>query len=265
MKNTIPLIVAILLGSLAVWAVSRMIKPSDADAEKKYVDVVAAARDITPKDDEIKDAWLMKRTVEASSVPANAIYWEQANLVVRQKAMRTIARGDYILKSDISGVEVRLSGLVAEGEWAVPVTFSDPALVKFLQPGDEIAILGSFVMKEEKKKIDMSEKADIQENRAMSVVFPCVHILDIGKGDGVRRDEDGVGGVGTIIVALNPQQAATLVAAQREMELFPALRRSNDPSVRRRRDVGLVNDKTFQDLKTGLEVVTLPDSGVSGK
>ena len=226
MKNTIPLIVAILLGSLAVWAVSRLIKPSDADAEKKYVDVVAAARDITPKDDDIKDSWLMKRTVEISSVPAKAIPWTQANRVVRQKAMRTISRGDYILMSDISGMDVHLSGLVAEGEWAVPVTFSDPALVRFLQPGDEIAILGAYVLKE---------------------------------------DEDGIGGVGTIIVSLNPQQAATLVAAQREMELYPALRHSNDPSVRRRRDVGLVNDKTFQDLKTGLEVVTLPDSGVSGK
>lgn len=265
MKNTIPIIVAIVLGSLAVWAVSRMIKSSDADAEKRYVDVVAAARDITPKDDEIKESWLMKRSVELSSVPAKAIPWSQANQVVRQKALRTIASGDYILLSDISGASGRLSGLVAEGEWAVPVTFSDPALVKFLQPGDEIAILGAFTMKEEKKKIDMSEKADVQENQALSVIFPCVHILDIGKGDGVRRDEDGVGGMGTIIISLNPQQAATLVAAQREMELFPALRRSNDPSVRRRRDVGIVNDKTFQNLKSGLEVVTLPDVGASGK
>ena len=66
MKNTIPLIVAILLGGLAVFAVSRMIRPKDADKEAQHVLVVAAARDITPKDGPIKDSWLMSREVEAS-------------------------------------------------------------------------------------------------------------------------------------------------------------------------------------------------------
>lgn len=261
MKNTIPLIIAVILGAAAVFAVSRMIRRDAGADDVNYIDVVAAARDITPKDDGIKDSWIMKRRVEAASAPVKAIRWSEANSVLSQKTLRTIARGDYILSSDVSGVELRLSGLVAEGEWAVPVTFSDPALVKFMQPGDEIAILGAYSLKEAKKKIDYSEKADVVEKQALSVIFPCVRILDIGKGDGVRRDEDGVGSAGTIVVSLDPQQAAALVAAQREMELFPALRRSNDVSVRRRRDVGMVNDKTFRELKQGLDVVVLPDSG----
>jgi len=262
MKNVVPLIIAIVLGAAAVFAVSRMIRPSGADAEREYVDVVAAARDITPKDDEIKDSWLMKRTVELSSMPTKAIPWSRMNMVVRQKSLRAIAKGDYILSSDISGVDIRLSGLLAEGEWAVPVTFADPALVRFLQPGDEIAVMGAYEMKEEKKKIDMSEKAEVKEKQAMSVIFPCVRILDIGKGDGVRRGEEGAG---TVIVSLNPQQAMTLVAAQREMELYPALRRANDASVRRRRDVGLVGDGTFEHMKTGLNLVTISDAGASEK
>ena len=262
MKNIIPIIIAIVLGAAAVFSVSRMIRPGGADADKEYVDIVAAARDITPKDDAIKDSWLMKRRVERSSMPAKAILWSRMNMVVRQKSLRAIARGDYVLSSDIAGVDLRLSGLVAEGEWAVPVTFADAALVRFLQPGDEIAILGAYSTKEVKKKIDMSEKADVKEGQAMSVIFPCVRILDIGKGDGVRRGEEGAG---TVIVSLNPQQAMTLVAAQREMELYPALRRENDASVRRRRDVGLVGEGTFQHIKSGLDVVTIPDTGASAK
>ena len=264
MKNIIPLIIAVVLGCAAVFAVMRVIKSGSGDADRQYVDVVAAARDITPKDDEIKDSWLMKRRVEVSALPAKAILWSQANRVVRQKTLRTIAKGDYILANDISGIEVRLSDAVAEGEWAIPVTFADSALVKFLQPGDEIAILGSFKLAEEKRKLDQSEKPDVVERQATSVIFPCVRILDIGKGDAVRRNEDGIG-VGTIVVALSPQQAATLVAAQREMELYPALRRSNDMSAQRRRDVGLVNEETFKTLKSGLETIKLPDAGVDGK
>lgn len=261
MKNTIPLVIAVILGSAAVFGVSRMIKRDSSSDEANYIYVVAAARDITPKDDGIKESWIKRRRVEADSAPSKAIRWSEANSVINQKTLRTIARGDYILSSDVSGVELRLSGLVAEGEWAVPVTFSDPSLVKFMQPGDEIAILGAYSLKETKKKIDHSEKADVVEKQALSVIFPCVRILDIGKGDGVRRSEDGVGSAGTIVVSLNPQQASALVAAQREMELFPALRRPNDASVRRRRDVGIVSDKTFRELKQGLDVVVLPDSG----
>lgn len=268
MKNTIPLVIAIVLGCLAVFAVSRMVRPAESEKEDRYVWIVSAAKEITPKDGAIKESWLMKRRVEISSIPAKAIPWSQINRVVGQTTVRTIARNDYVLSSDVAGMEIRLSGALSEGEWAVPVTFSDPSLVRFLQPGDEIAILATSVTQELVPKTDASEKPDVVESRTTSVIFPCVRILDIGKGDGIRRDEDA-GGNGTIIVALSPQQSATLVAAQRTMELYPALRRANDSHALKRRDVGIVTDATFNDKKTGikanLEPVVLQDSAATNK
>lgn len=257
MKNTIPLVIAVVLGLVAVFAVSRMIRPKEADREDRYVLVVSAAKDISPKDGAIKESWLMKRKVEISSLPSKAIPWSQLNRVVGQATVRTIARGDYVLTSDVAGMEIRLSGALADGEWAVPVTFSDPALVKFLQPGDEIAILATAMTEEQIRQQDMSEKPETVQVRTTSVLFPCVRILDIGKGDGIRRDDDF--GNGTIVVALNPQQSAALVAAQRTMELYPALRRPNDARALKRRDVGVVTDKTFDGLRANLETVVLPD------
>lgn len=259
MKNTIPLIVAIVLGLTAVFAVSKMIRPKESDVEGKYIDIVAAAKDITPKDGPIKESWLMKRQVEAESIPNKAIPWNQIHRVTGQSTVRTIARNDYILASDVSGLDVRLDMAVGEGEWAVPVTFSDPSLVQFLQPGMEIAILGTSVMQEVIAKKDVSEAPDVVEHRATSVVFPCVRILDIGKGDAIRRSED-TGANGTIIVALTPRQASTLVAAQRTMELYPALRKTDDKNARKRRDVGIVTEATFKGLRENLEAVTLPDT-----
>ena len=259
MKNTVPLIIAVVLGLIAVFAVSRMIRPKYMDREKQYTWVVSAARDITPKDGPIKESWLMKRKVESSSAPTKAIPWGQINRVVGQSTIRTISRNDYILSSDVSGMDIRLSGTLAEGEWAVPVTFSDPSLVRFLQPGDEVAILATSVSKKLVQQKDVSEKAEEIEERTTSVIFPCVRILDIGKGDGIRRDED-IGGNGTIVVALNPQQAATLVAAQRTMELYPALRRANDMRSLKRKDVGVVDETTFKGLKENLEAISIPDT-----
>lgn len=259
MKNTVPLIVAVVLGLIAVFAVSRMIRPKDTDLERQYAWVVSAAKEITPSDGEIKESWVVKRRVDVASLPAKAIPWREVNRVIGQRTIRMIARNDYILASDVSGSDIRLSQSVGEGEWAVPVTFSDPALIPFLQPGDEISILGTFMMRDVVKKTDQSEKPEVIERRATSVIFPCVRILDIGKGDAIRREE-GAGGNGTIIVSLTPQQAATLVAAQRTMELYPALRRSDDTNALKRRDVGVVSDVTFQSMKTGLEPITLPDT-----
>lgn len=257
MKNTIPLIIAVILAAAAVFAVSKMIKPKDGEAEKQFVDVVAAAKAIAP-DGEIQESWLQKRRVEVSSIPTKAIPWNQANRVVGQKSSRTIPEGDYVLLSDIAGAAPEFDMLVPEGEWAVPVTFADGALVQFLEPGMEISILGTFTVKEKVAKVDATENPDEVSEEATSVVFPCVRILDIGKGDGIRRAERGVGG-GTIIVSLNPQQAATLVAAQRTMDLYPALRRRSDKGSLKRRDVGIVNESTFQNLKKGLEPVVIPD------
>jgi len=260
MKNVIPLIIFVVIGSIAVFAVSRMIRPKDADREVHYGWVVSAARDIVPSDGAIKESWLMKRKVDLSSIPAKAIPWNQLNRIIGQSTVRTISRNDYILSSDVSGMDIRLSGALLEGEWAIPVTFSDPALVKFLQPGDEVAILGLSTVDEVQQKTDTTEAPDVVERQVTSVVFPCVRILDVGKGDAIRRDENGEGGQqGTIVIALTPSEAATLVAAQRTMELYPALRRPDDIHARKRRDVGMVTEETFKGLKAGLEAIQISD------
>lgn len=258
MKNTIPMIIAVVLAAAAVFAVSRMIRPKDEGAEKQYVEVVAAVKPIAVNA-VITDAMLKTRRAEVTSIPAKAIPANQRNRVVGQKATRAIAEGDYVVLDDVGGWSDTLPELVGEGEWAVPVTFADSSLVQFLQPGVEIAILGTFTVNKTIAKMDGTEKPEEVKEEATSVIFPCVRILDIGRGDGIRREDGGRGGDGTIIVALKPQQAATLVAAQRTMDLYPALRRTDDKGTLQRRDVGMVTDKTFEALRQGLETVVIPD------
>lgn len=248
---------AVILAAAAVFAVNRMIRPKEGSAEKQHMFVVAASKPIKADGSAINISWLTKRRVEVSSAPAKAIPWDQANRVVGQKSTRSIAEGDYILLSDIAGISPDFDMLLPEGEWAVPVTFADPALVQILQPGMEISILGSYTTKDVVEKMDGTEKPDIVKQEAMSVIFPCVRVLDIGRGDGIRRESKGGGS--TIFVSLNPQQATALLAAQRTMDLYPALRRRGDIGSRKRRDVGIANEATFQNLKKNLEGIVIPD------
>lgn len=261
MKNTIPLIIAVILAAAAVFAVSKLIKPKEGERERHLIEVVFTSKEI-PANTEIREDMLVKREMDAEALPRKFIPWGRANLIVGQKTNRSIPEGDYVLLGDIAQLGSDLDGLIRNGEWAVPVTFADAALVQFLEPGMEIAILGTFEMKDVVESVDGTEKPKETSEDATSVIFPCVKILDIGTGDGIRHERNGRGGgKGTIIVALSPQQAATLVAAQRTMDLYPALRRRDDQSSLKRRDVGVVNDQTFQNLKTGLATVTLPDNG----
>lgn len=259
MKNIIPIVIMVVLASAAVFAVRRLIKPGEGETRKTYVEVVMASEDIEAGK-EIPQSKLKKRMVDAASLPANAISYAQQNRVVGQKATRKIPKNDYVLLTDVVEFTTQFDMLVPEGTWAVPITFADATLVEFLEPNMEISILGTFTTKHKVSKLDATEKPEVIEEEATSVVFPCVRILDIGKGDGIRRESTGRGN-GTVIVALTPQQSATLVAAQRKMDLYPALRKRGDRSSLKRQDVGIVNETTFTSLKSGLDAVVIPDNG----
>ena len=264
-KNVFPILIACGLGLIAIFAVSRVMRNSaHGEDERPMVTIVAAAKDILPGDGEVKESWLMPREVDAGSCPAKAVRWSELQRVVGQRTQRSIARGDYVLSSDVQAIDIRLDAAVGEGEWAVPVTFSDPTLTQFLQPGMEIAILATRLAQEEVRGKDATAEPEVVERRVTSVLFPCVKILDVGKGDATRRSED-FGNKGIVVLSVSPQQAAILVAAQRTMELYPALRRTDDVGAAMRRDVGIVTDTTFKALEENLETVKLPDGSAIRK
>ena len=119
MKNTIPLIVAVVLAAAAVFAVSRLIRPKDDGDKRQFVEVVAAAKPI-PVNTEIADTMLKLRKVELSSIPAKAIPANQKNRVIGQKVTRAIAEGDYVVLDDVAGRGRTLSELVGEASGLCP-------------------------------------------------------------------------------------------------------------------------------------------------
>ena len=255
MKNTLPLIIAVILGFAAVFMVSRTMSSRRTASKVETVDVVCATRDLE-QNETVKEAFIAPRPIPRDSLSPRQVRWEQRNMVLGQNVLRAVGRGDYITLNDV-GMSAGLGRRVAEGEWAVPVTFSDTSLLQFMQPGDEIAILGTFAVQKTIPSPDLSKPPVVVEERATSVLLPSVRILDVGVGDGMTGDLGAK--PKTVIVALPPQQAAMLVAAQQRTELYPALRRSSDPSARNRTDGGVVDDTTFNELRKGLKSVVIPE------
>ncbi|MCK5849299.1 MAG: Flp pilus assembly protein CpaB [Kiritimatiellae bacterium] len=250
MKNFIPLVIAVLLGLAAVLAVSRLLKERT-KLEEDTITVVAAARDIK-KGAVLTDGSIMKKEVPYSARPAQAIYWSRSDMVVGQKAMRSISQSDYVFLSDV-GLSSSMGDIVGEGEWAVALLAPSWGIGSVVQPGDEVAVIGTFDIKTKVKSADLAEAQKASKTEATLVLFPRVRILSVGE-----MGEDERSGTRQIIVALPPRQAQVLIAAARRATLMLALRRPGDESAISRIDSGMITDGTFEQLLEGLEVVEMP-------
>ena len=252
MKNMIPLILAVLLGLAAVLAVGRLLSQRRMAAEKT-VSVVAAAGKID-EGETISEGLLMKKDVPVNALPAQAIYWSRTSMVVGQKALRSIVQGDYVLLPDV-GLSGSMGNIVGEGEWAVAMMVNQNGIPRMLQPGDEVAIIGTFNITTEQTSTDLSAPVKQQQREATVVLFPKVRVLDAGN---LQSGGEG-GGAESIILALPPAQAQVLIAAQRRGELTLALRRPNDATNVSRIDAGMVDDKSFGALLKNLNPVIVPN------
>ncbi len=258
-KNIIPLIVSVMLGLAAVYFVSKLLFEKEKTETEAKVSVVVAARDLDAND-ELSQGALTYKDIPKSAVPKNALLWENVSLAYGQLLPHAVSEGAYILMTDIRA-QATLSDCARQGEWTIPVTFSDPALVKMLMPDDEIAIISTYVGKEvvmdKDMKVSDGSGVKVNETRETSVLLPCVRVIGIANERGSFRESGSSSG--TIFVSLPPQQAMILIAAQRESELYPVLRKRNDSVALNRKDGGVVNAGTFARIRKGLASAELPE------
>jgi len=254
MKNYIPLVLAVLLGLAAVLAVRRMIVgKQQAPEEESWV--VASAKDIK-EGETLSASSVIKKVIPLSARPAEAIVWSKRALIEGQKAQRAIRTGDYILLSDI-GLSRSMANLVSEGEWAVTMSVGNAGIGRVVQPGDEVAVIATFTQETTLPNPDASAPSQKVSKDVTLVLFPRVRVLESSTSLG--RGESG----GEIILALPPQQAQVLIAAQRKAALTLALRHPKDATALSRPDAGMVDDVTFQQLWKDIPSIVVPvTSGV---
>jgi Flp pilus assembly protein CpaB len=258
MKNIIPLIVSVILGLSAVFVVSKMIVNQDMSKKQSTVSITVAARDIEANS-ELTQGMLTHKSIPVSIVPKNVLLWENVNLAYGQKLSHDLGADEFIMLNDIRE-QSTLSESCRPGEWTIPVTFSDPALVKMLMPGDEIAIVSTRTAPKISVPPDSgaasAKPVTLVDQKVTSVLLPCVQVLGMGGSDGSFREPNS--STSTIFVSLPPQQAVVVLAAQREAELYPVLRKKNDVFARNRKDGGVFTSAMFDALQKNIPTAELP-------
>ena len=156
---------------------------------EKRSPLVVAARDLAARY-ELTERTLSYKDIPESAVPKNALCWENVSLAYGQQLPQAVSQDDYILMTDIR-IQTTLSDCTRQGEWSVPVTFSDPALVKMLMPDDAIAIISTYVSPSVTvdKEMTQSDGSGVKmtESRETSVLLPCVRVIGIANERGAFR------------------------------------------------------------------------------
>ena len=239
MKNVIPIIVAVVFGFVAVFTVSKTVSNKSSQTET-LVRVVSASRNLGVNET-LTDAFISPRDVPVSSLPKQHIKWDTRAMLTGQKVLHAIPKGDYILLSDI-GMNRSVGNVIGDGEWGVLVSFAN--MSRLLQPGDEIAIVGSFnITRSVRKDKNADAPAKTQSQTVTSVILPRVRIIDIA--------DRGV------LLSLPPQQAVALTAIQRRAELYALLRKTNDTKALNRKDGGIFEESTMTGMIKDLPVISL--------
>lgn len=249
MKNSLPLIAAVVLGLAAIFAVSKVLSDKEVAGRENTIAIVVATHDLMTMQ-EIREGDLTYREVPVTAAPKNGLRWDEVSIAYGQRLPRAIDEDDFLLVTDIR-MKATLAECVRDGEWAVPVTFANATLLPMLVPDDEIAILATW--QDQKALDDMGEPTT-----QTTLLMPCVRVLGIVGGNGQFR-EPQTGGSSTILVSLPPHQAEILIAAQQQASLFPVMRKRNDRTARSRKDGGVVDASTFRKLRENLTAVEMPE------
>lgn len=241
MKNIIPLITAVLLGFAAVFAVSYTIKQQD-KPEEKMRDVLIVTASIAKG--EILENKIAVKSVPESAAPKNCIDASGFTHASNQRATRAITKGDYLQTFDI--LDQSKSSTLGDGQWGVPVSFSDASLLKMLRPGDDIAIIGTFTYQQEVPDKNADAAARFVTKNVTAVIYPRVNILEISGN--------------TVLLSMPPRQAIALTAIQRKASLYPLLRKKDDEYALNRKDGGKFEDSALADMLKGLDNdnITIP-------
>jgi Flp pilus assembly protein CpaB len=254
MKNYVPLILAVILGFVAVVAVARLLREKE-DAREATAIVVAAARDFEAGE-VITNNGLAERVIPQTAKPATATSWKHRSFLVGQKTIRPIRTGDYVLLSDVAASR-SLGTMIAEGEWALPVVPDNPGVVALLQPGDEVAVLATMAMTREEKSMDMSKPNQVLKENVTATLFPKVRVLAVAGQDAT----DSRRSTGTIVTLVLPaREAQALIAAQKLAAISLALRHPQDDTATDRNALGMVRPQTFARLLNKMSTVDFDNS-----
>ena len=256
MKNKFPLIVAIVIGVAALFAIRSYVKKM----EKQVTGingptemVVAAGVDI-PAGTELTVQMLVPKEVPKKFIPAQAIQGsDSVKQILGTKTRVVIRAGQQLLWSDlVSEVRGGLSSIIPEGKGAFTVSISKGIKPGLIQPSDHIDIIGSFALPKPNQPLPTGAASWRQGSDVVNVVLlQNVTVLAVGEsfGGGAKSHESG----SDLTLALKLEESQALMFAQQNGELGAVLRRDGTTEITPRADLPRITFEKIEQIVGDLD------------
>ena len=231
MKSKIALVVAIMLGVVAVVGVRRYVEEERVRARRGFrlIRVVAASRalkpgvQLTPKD-------VAPKTVTESSLLDESILWDERERILGETLARSVARDGQVLWTFLVRQADESTADLLPGERALTVPVDLVSGVGgLLKPGCRVDVFGTFIMP------TTAGRGQGPASTQTMLILPDVPILAV---DNITADAMARASFrkqkkftySTLTLAVTTLEAQVLTFAQSQGKLTMALRRAGDVS-----------------------------------
>src|SRR5215469_11378230 len=210
MKNKFPLIVAIIIGVVALFAIKKYVDNQQelTDAKYKGQPVLAARSDI-PAGATLTKGMLGWKPVPKQYIPKQAILTDDdEKLLIGSKTSVAIDAGEIVLWSDLV-TETRggLSSIIPAGQGAFTVAISLGVKSDLIQPSDHIDIIGTFMIPKPTQPISGPVASWRNASDLVNVVLlQNVTVLAVGGNFNGAPGSSGSGGDLTLALTLPEAQ-----------------------------------------------------------
>jgi Flp pilus assembly protein CpaB len=272
MKNKFPLVVAIVVGVLALFAIKSYVNrmEQNTQAQLRGDPVVAASRDI-PAGTELTMQMIVAKPVPRKFIPPQAIEGQaQVKQIIGRKTGARIQAGQIILWTDLASEgRATLASIIPAGEGAYTVSISKGIKASLMQPNDHVDIIGSFAVPKPSTPVPTAAANWRQGADMVNVVLlQNVTVLAVGEAfSGGARPQGS--GTGDLTLSLTLPEAQLLMFAAQHGELGAVLRREGDGDIKARTELPRLTfeaiDKIIGDLdgRRGLRLVEVQQGSKS--
>jgi Flp pilus assembly protein CpaB len=232
MKNSFPIIVAIIIAVVSLLAVNSYVKKVNQEtAQKLSGQKLVAARVDLPAGAVLQPDMLSPKEVPEQFIPQQAIVGQQeAQMILGRKLKYPVSSGSIVLWSDLELPSRGFSTLIPEGERAYTVNFSAGISPGFINPNDHIDIIASFPLPEETTDSPETIPTWRQASDIVNVVLlQNVTILAVGESFNRSQSQSlGSGPGGSLTLSLSLQESQLVMFAAQHGDLGAVLRRADN-------------------------------------
>ena len=252
MKNKFPLIIALIIGVVALLAIRSYVNKMEeqTQAKLKGKPVVAAATDLA-QGTELTAEMLAPKEVPDQFIPPQAIQGiAEVKQILGRKTRVAIRANQLILVSDLER-ESRggLSTVIPPGEGAFTVTIAKGIKTGLIQPSDHIDVLGSFAIPPPNQPLPASAGANWRQGSDMVnvVLLQNVTVLAVGETFGVGGRQESAA-ANDVTLSLTLPEAQLLMFAGQHGELGAVLRKEGVTEVKPRPDLPRVTFEAIEKI-----------------